>query len=960
MRKMTMLIPNACFSPLLLPSSCRDKKTDAPRVVLPNSSESPYTNKITTRRQRRSNRYRNRCLMLPIALFFILFYGVLFFFHNLITPVVSGFFLEVVPLRYQGFTSIPAAQQSTGNRKRMPYRQQQRSQITVTNFPSALPFAVAQSDENVDASIEGSSSSISYLSRRLKNESYGGIWADRLSVTSFNMDLNNLAMEDPQMAQDALEIMEELHAQFPENIGTVQPDSACYTTVLEGWLDAGNVEAAQALLDRMEQMEDEARRSGTLDPIVAPTSLTYMLMIQAWANQVDNDFECTSAEKAEALMRHMEHRGSVDPDVRIWSVVLDGWCKRASLSRNAIKRANQLLQEMENSMKSTTRQNIKKHETTSHNMETNGTCFVPPPPNVVTYTNFLGGLARSRVGNLASQAEGVLERMELHGVEADMVAYTSVLNCWSKAVSRREREVAATRALKILTRMERLYAQEKYHVKPSLITYSTAIRAIANSIDPNAPQIAESVLQRMYNLHKSGLIANIKPTTSIYNSVIYAFGCAKDPTSRLKYAKRAEDLLNEMTKRASDGGEKDVQPDVRTWAAVLRAWAQSRQPDAAENAQRVLDKLENLYARGETTVRPNFVCYTTVMGAWGNSRRKDALDKMERILKRMEQKYEETLEANVRPNTVSYVTAIDAFVRRNENDAAQRAQATVDRMIRLFKKGLGHVRPTKIVFNTLIHAWSKSSDRDAPRQAENVFKWMESQWIAGDTQLRPDEVSLCAVLNAWANQASDVGAQRAQQIWEHMESLTLEERGFALSITAPNIVIKAIARSRDPEAAHKAESILIRLEDEYGYGKGMLRPDVTTYSSVINACAYCSGDFDARSKALDIAFRTFKKLRQSDEEKPNNITFGTLFKAIANLMPLTSDERDNIVRQLFDECCETGNVDGFVLSQLRHASRQVYQELVEEPCGLAGPQADTSVSSVLRNIPSEWCANVVE
>jgi hypothetical protein len=72
------------------------------------------------------------------------------------------------------------------------------------------------------------------------------------------------------------------------------------------------------------------------------------------------------------------------------------------------------------------------------------------------------------------------------------------------------------------------------------------------------------------------------------------------------------------------------------------------------------------------------------------------------------------------------------------------------------------------------------------------------------------------------------------------------------------------------------------------------------------------------------------------------------------------DAREVLVRRMFDDCCDTGNVDGFVLSQLRHASKQLYRELVDGSSGLGGPNADTSVASVLRNIPSEWSANVVE
>jgi len=243
-------------------------------------------------------------------------------------------------------------------------------------------------------------------------------------------------------------------------------------------------------------------------------------------------------------------------------------------------------------------------------------------------------------------------------------------------------------------------------------------------------------------------------------------------------------------------------------------------------------------------------------------------------------------------------------------------------------------------------------------KAEKVFQWMEQQCRAGDDLVRPDEISLCAVLNAWANHAEDGGAERAQQILEHMKSITLEKRGFHLSIMMPNIVIKAIARSKDPHGVEKAEQLLVGLEKDYQSGKSSLRPDVTTYSSVINCCAYHRYG-EGRSKAMEVAMRTFQKACELKDDSPNNITYGTLFKAIANLMP-ADDEREDLVRSLFDQCCKEGVVDGFVLSQIRNASPELYRDLIEQPCGLGGPDADDRIGTILNNVPPEWCENIVE
>ncbi|KAL7567505.1 hypothetical protein ACA910_009517 [Epithemia clementina (nom. ined.)] len=819
------------------------------------------------------------------------------------------------------------------------------------------------------------------------NDTYN-FWEEDLTIESFNMDLQNLATEDPYKAKDALEIMSDMFGRGLPS--TVEPDCRCYNTVIDGFIQAGYPEEAQELLDEMERLADVVvgRKNAS---VAAPSEYTYMMVAQAWADDVNNDVSGKSAERAERLMRRMQERG-LPPNVKVWSIVLEGWCKRAKSTRSALLRAESLLTEMERAAAVVT--------TTTTDDTTNSctTLTTAPPPNIVTYTSYIGGLARSKDRSLARKADATLARMERAGIPPDVVAYTSVINCWAKAVNRREREMAASRALRILDEMERRHHDARSNnnnnngdsrCKPNLISYATAIRAVGNSLDRDAAAQAQGVLRRLYELHQQApkTYGNLKPTTAIYNAVINALSRAPvdNPGQRIKLARKAEQYMAEMQQRTAQG-ERDVEPDVRTYAAVLRSWAMSGASDAADNAQRVLDQLERLFEQGKTSIRPNYVCYTTVMGAWGHSRKPNALTRMEAILRHMERQFTETQQADVRPNTVSYVTAIDAFVRRNEWNAAQRAQDTVDRMMKLYSLGLGHVRPTRIVFNTLIHAWSKcgannnsgdgsninnnnnnsnnnnnNNGAEAAQRAEEIFKWMEAQYQAGDVLVRPDEVSLCAVLNAWANHAGTLGAQRAQQIFQHMQSLTLEQRGFHISIMTPNIVIKAIARSKDRHAVAMAEEMLIQLENDYAFGRSTLRPDVTTYSSVINCCAY-HRHFEGQAEALAVALRTFRKLCDMEGgEGPNNITFGTLFKAIAHLMP-AGDERDELVRSLFDKCCDEGFVDAFVLSQVKTASLLLFKDLMEEAgqsWGKNKPENEI-IEGILESIPSEWSSNVLD
>lgn len=770
------------------------------------------------------------------------------------------------------------------------------------------------------------------------------------------MDLHNLAIEDPQKAQDALEIMENMHLQQPDNPMYLKPNSASYTTVIEGWC-YGNVqqlplqelnhptvaaERAQALLDKMHHACETSNE-------LCPNELSYLYVCQKWSDCYKTDVYGHNAQKAQDILKQMNnhHHSNNDnqnqnnhhirPSVKLYSIVLEGWCRRVGKVRHAMDRAEALLQEMEDS------EGVVR-------------------PNVLTYTSIIGGLARSKKPDLATRADGMLQRMQENGVESDMVAYTSILNCYAKAVSRKERERASKRALEILNEMEHMYLQEeKYHVKPNAITYATAIKAIGNSLDPNAPALAEQVLRRMYNLTESGTIY-VPPNANTFNAVITSLSTSGPRSQKLANAKRAEHLLVEMIKRVRNN-EAAVEPNVRTWGAVLRAWSDSGQPDSGEQAQRVLDQLEGWYQEGKSSVRPNVVCYTTVMNAWarGKAPSELALAKVEAVLRKMEDTFEETLDLDIRPNKISYVTAIYAFCRKSKDGAASRAQATVDRMMRLYAKGLGHDRPTRIVFNALINAWSRSHEPNAAANAEKIFQWMETQYrVCGDDYVKPDEVTLCGVLNAWANHAQESGsALRAQQILDHTESLSFEERGFAHSIICHNIVIKAWGRSREPDSVQRAEAILLNLEKQYEQNKDNIRPDVTTYSSVINCCAYYSGDEPGQREAFEVALRTFQKIKQTGVgEGANHITYGTLFKAIARLT-WWDQEREDLIEKYFNLCSGEGQVDAFVLSQVKTASSSsLFRKVILGPSSLK--HIEESVDTILEKMPKEWKRNVVE
>jgi hypothetical protein len=108
---------------------------------------------------------------------------------------------------------------------------------------------------------------------------------------------------------------------------------------------------------------------------------------------------------------------------------------------------------------------------------------------------------------------------------------------------------------------------------------------------------------------------------------------------------------------------------------------------------------------------------------------------------------------------------------------------------------------------------------------------------------------------------------------------------------------------------------------------------------MINCCAYYHESLEGRKEVLSVALRTFDKLCDTDGIGPNYVCYGTLFKAINNLTNMGM-ERDNLLQKFFRKCDE-GQVDGFVLAQVRNAcSPELSQELMFDPIGIHGAKGN--------------------
>lgn len=136
----------------------------------------------------------------------------------------------------------------------------------------------------------------------------------------------------------------------------------------------------------------------------------------------------------------------------------------------------------------------------------------------------------------------------------------------------------------------------------------------------------------------------------------------------------------------------------------------------------------------------------------------------------------------------------------------------------------------------------------------------------------------------------------------------------------------------------------------YDAGNESLRPNVVAYNAVMNACAFTNGDVQENTRAVEIAHAVLKELEQSEHGSPDQVTYGTFLRVVANQMP-DCDSRTQVVRFLFKKCCKDGQVGNLVIQQLKGMST------AEQFHTLTGHPLD---ECKVADLPSEWKRNVVE
>jgi hypothetical protein len=349
-----------------------------------------------------------------------------------------------------------------------------------------------------------------------------------------------------------------------------------------------------------------------------------------------------------------------------------------------------------------------------------------------------------------------------------------------------------------------------------------------------------------------------------------------------------------------------------------------RDKNAPSKVQTVLGIMDNTYRDGYSALRPDEVCYRDALLTM--SRRVNVPEVGELADKALSAMKERAMV----PDSVCYGAAILAWknvaTSRETEDrelAAKRAIELLREMTQAYYRTTKvAVKPTTENYNHVLEALTVSKSSKAVETAETLLTAMEEaehgeelnvdkEFGSEQATLHPDAESFKLVLDIWRNSKSVSKVPGAAKILDQMK---------------------------------ERHSKLLR----YGSSEDSL---TDVFSAFIRVCANPSVKDEAdRMKVMKIVLKSVEDMRKLDLQ-PNAKTYTSLLEACNHLLPEGND-RQLVLENLFQKCCQDGYVDQHVLEQFQStASTYLYSKLV------------VSHSQEVENmkvVPESWTRNIKE
>lgn len=423
---------------------------------------------------------------------------------------------------------------------------------------------------------------------------------------------------------------------------------------------------------------------------------------------------------------------------------------------------------------------------------------------------------------------------------------------------------APQRAEQLLTWME----GQSNKFPPCVYTYTSVIHAYSRHGKPHdAERILRLMEARMEKDPKHAVRANVKTFTA----VVGAWANANQGRRGAQRAENARKRLEKWYKRLQD---EELQPkSIKLLTLLMQAWAKSGTPEQGRKVEALWKALVDLHSslsdeeRNDPSNRITVHPYNMRMEAWSKA---DEPEKAEKILFEMLDRVKAGDEDAVAPRQLSWTIVSHGWGRIGN---VERTENVLKRMHEQYVAGVTSTKRTVVIYNALLLAWLKSKDKDSAIKAQRLLDWMEEQADNGMEELRPNEISYDLVMTAWSKSTPTRQSEtNALELLRRMENYLKKHPIISQNAVASAYekVLSAVARGDKGNTHLKVLELLKRIETIHA--SGSLGPILNNlcYHIAIAACAWAPTR-DGEELAEDILQRM--ELSLNDEFRPRKRSY---------------------------------------------------------------------------------------
>jgi hypothetical protein len=411
----------------------------------------------------------------------------------------------------------------------------------------------------------------------------------------------------------------------------------------------------------------------------------------------------------------------------------------------------------------------------------------------------------------------------------------------------------------------------------------------------------------------------LMPNAISYNHVLQAYVLSD---GGIRACLKCEEILDQMLERCRNVlAFKDTidrvplppEPLVTTFNTVMNAWAKSNDINAGIKAEVIFRKMEywNFECRANDNIsdhykgaEPNTRSLAIVVDAWANSRHQDsferiiaiyehALEKVLGIAKEKDDEVDDSSKEVIPLNTVFFNSVLHGLANCNGGiEAAEKAQEIFSTMQNLNCNGSlqrliqsdtierfeddcdVETSPNTRTWSLLIKCWANAGEvSDGPNaeyaasRAESILEQMEDLYKAGQ-DVKPNSYAFASCIKAWAECASETGAMRAVSVLERMEKIYKDTKEEELQPTNMhyNTCLSALCKVNSDTCMNHARHLLRRMCVD-----GIA--DAVSFNTVMMGYL----DFDSKSALQNI--ESLSDEMQTANISPDSATFNVMIDA---------------------------------------------------------------------------------